>query len=67
AACGEKILAVNRSGETCASCGQPVPLGAKFCPHCGEVIRKKKCPACGAVLSDENKFCPQCGHDLKGE
>jgi len=66
-ACGEKIMAVNRSGENCLSCGQPVPLGAKFCPSCGEVIQKKTCPSCGAALSSDNKFCPQCGHDLKGE
>ena len=44
----------------CPKCGAQAKVDAKFCPECGESL-KKKCAACGAVLAPGAKFCPECG------
>lgn len=44
----------------CPGCGVQVPADAKFCPACGQAM-KKTCANCGAELAGDAKFCPQCG------
>ncbi len=56
------------SGAPCPGCGNPVPTGSKFCPHCGMKIGTVlTCPACGAPNSPGSKFCAQCGKKLQTE
>ena len=45
----------------CASCGQAMPAGAKFCPSCGAKQGGSTCVSCGAPLNAGAKFCPECG------
>lgn len=47
----------------CASCGQPIPAEAKFCPHCGKPAAAA-CPKCGAAAVPGAKFCAACGAAL---
>lgn len=50
---------------TCASCGQPMNAGAKFCPNCGKPAAQTKfCQNCGAQVSAGAKFCPNCGKQI---
>ena len=52
-------------GGFCASCGQALPTGAKFCPHCGaKQAAGGVCPACGQGVQPGAKFCPNCGAKL---
>ena len=53
----------------CSACGQEVPEGAKFCPHCGERFDDPSCPNpnCDAKPSKNSRFCAECGWDLKTE
>ena len=47
---------------TCPKCEAPLASNAKFCPECGEKLKKEdKCPSCGAKLTPNAKFCPECG------
>ena len=50
----------------CASCGAPLPEGAKFCPGCGKpAVQKRTCPVCGAAPAVEGaRFCAECGARL---
>ena len=50
----------------CASCGAPLPEGAKFCPGCGKpAVQKRACPVCGAAPAVEGaRFCAECGAPL---
>jgi membrane protease subunit (stomatin/prohibitin family) len=51
----------------CASCGGPLPEGAKFCPKCGHEAPEAagaKCPECGADVPAGSGFCPKCGKKL---
>ena len=50
----------------CASCGAPLPEGAKFCPGCGKpAVQKRTCPVCGAAPAVEGaRFCAECGAPL---
>jgi len=62
---------VDRVASTqCPSCGGAVPVGAKFCQHCGAAIpdlapaastQGEFCAACGAELAEGSKFCSECG------
>ena len=53
------------AGGFCASCGQPLPAGAKFCPSCGAKQNAGAvCPACGQAVDAGAKFCPSCGQKL---
>ncbi len=45
----------------CASCGQPLTPGAKFCPNCGAKQAADVCPGCGQPLTPGAKFCANCG------
>ena len=51
----------------CASCGAPLPEGAKFCPGCGKpAVQKRTCPVCGAAPAVEGaRFCAECGAPLQ--
>lgn len=44
----------------CVGCSQPIPVGTKFCPHCG-AAQGAKCVKCGANIERGAKFCQECG------
>jgi membrane protease subunit (stomatin/prohibitin family) len=47
----------------CPDCRNPVPVSAKFCPHCGhQQVVFQRCTECGKNLSSSAKFCSRCGH-----
>jgi len=47
---------------TCPKCEAPLATNAKFCPECGEPVKKAAhCSQCGAKLTPGAKFCPECG------
>ncbi len=49
----------------CKKCEHEIPVGAKFCPACGEPAGDA-CPQCGrGDIPEEARFCPDCGADLK--
>jgi len=52
------------TAKRCASCGEALPEGAKFCPGCGEKQGTSFCPECGAKLPANAKFCTECGNKL---
>jgi class 3 adenylate cyclase/tetratricopeptide (TPR) repeat protein len=45
---------------TCPNCGQPNPVGKKFCSQCGTKLALA-CPTCGAALDGSERFCGECG------
>jgi membrane protease subunit (stomatin/prohibitin family) len=48
---------------SCPECHQPIPIQAKFCPHCGhQQLVFKECANCGKNLTPNAKFCSRCGH-----
>ncbi len=47
----------------CAFCGQSVPVGLKYCPHCGSEA-EPMCPHCQAAIKPEWQFCPVCAARL---
>ena len=49
---------------TCPNCGAQADADAKFCPECGEPL-KKTCAKCGAELATGAKFCPECGEKVE--
>src|SRR5262249_17022148 len=58
--------AVPRSeAKACASCGELVPAGARFCLSCGHAVAKSsaasECPTCHATLAAGARFCNACG------
>jgi predicted RNA-binding Zn-ribbon protein involved in translation (DUF1610 family) len=48
----------------CENCGNPVPLRAKSCPHCGKFFDAVKCPQCSYTGTPDQfqNGCPQCGY-----
>lgn len=44
----------------CAHCDAQIPLGARFCSHCGNANRQA-CGRCGASLPLHARFCSGCG------
>jgi hypothetical protein len=47
---------------TCPKCETPLATNAKFCPNCGEALKKDThCTQCGAKLQPGAKFCADCG------
>lgn len=56
--------AAQPAGQPCSGCGQSVPAGSRFCPHCGQAQtapQAKFCTGCGNQLDGSAKFCPNCG------
>lgn len=54
------------AGLTCASCGERLGSGAKFCPKCGrKVDAAVYCAKCGAQAAGGARFCTKCGAPLK--
>jgi membrane protease subunit (stomatin/prohibitin family) len=50
----------------CPSCGNPIPVGAKFCNHCGAKIGQTMiCANCKADVPVGSKFCPNCGNPVE--
>jgi membrane protease subunit (stomatin/prohibitin family) len=45
----------------CVSCGQAVPAGSRFCPHCGISLVANLCAKCHQPLTPDAKFCAGCG------
>lgn len=49
--------------STCPECRHPVPIDAKFCPHCGhQQVVFDQCQKCSKNLTPGARFCPRCGH-----
>lgn len=47
---------------SCPKCEAPLATNAKFCPECGEPVKRAAhCSQCGVKLSPGVKFCPECG------
>lgn len=47
---------------SCPKCEAPLSTNAKFCPECGEPLKRAShCSECGAKLSPGAKFCADCG------
>ncbi len=56
----------SRGTVHCAACHGEVPLGARFCPACGQqTVIANACPRCGEAVTALAKFCPMCGANLK--
>ena len=49
--------------QTCATCDEAVPGGARFCPSCGTACAAA-CPACGTPAV--GRFCADCGSPISG-
>lgn len=46
----------------CPRCAAQAPIGAQFCPACGNAIPiRPLCRACGAMLPEGANFCRWCG------
>ncbi len=59
---GQPAAAIAAAGAACPNCQAPTPVGAKFCPQCGQALSVGHCANCGAQLSAGAKFCPECGN-----
>lgn len=50
----------------CSACGQPLPVGARFCPACGHsLLIFDRCASCGANLRPHARFCSSCGKSVE--
>ncbi|MDO8517394.1 MAG: zinc ribbon domain-containing protein [Nanoarchaeota archaeon] len=49
----------------CDKCGKLIEGTEKFCPDCGNPIKRKptstKCKKCNNFYNDEDTFCSECG------
>jgi len=51
----------------CSQCKGTMPVGSKFCPHCGlKLGTDVKCPHCGEDIPAGSAFCPKCGQKIEG-
>jgi len=62
----DKKLGLENWRETirasCPMCEAPLATNAKFCPQCGEPVKRAAhCTECGAKLEPGAKFCAECG------
>jgi len=51
------------SGSACSKCLTPVDENYKFCPNCGETL-KKNCPHCKKPFPIIWNICPHCGKNV---
>lgn len=50
---------------SCPKCEAPLATNAKFCPQCGEPVKRAvHCTQCGAKLEPGAKFCGECGNKV---
>jgi len=50
---------------SCPKCEAPLATNAKFCPECGEPVKRAAhCTECGAKLEPGAKFCAECGNKV---
>lgn len=58
-------------GQSCMSCGRPLPANAAFCQHCGARVPEPPamipCPHCGTALPADARFCANCGQTVTGQ
>lgn len=73
---GGPVMAAPQSqpANPCPKCNYDVPLGATFCPNCGQMLANTateatapslesgKCFNCGSVMPSDSEFCPNCGN-----
>ena len=52
-------------GVVCASCGQQLATGARFCMDCG-APQLFSCPSCQTPIQPGQKYCMDCGAALAG-
>lgn len=59
------IIEVRIDPVKCAKCGFIIRDNSKFCPECGEPVKRKptsiKCAKCSKMFEGEEKFCGDCG------
>ena len=56
-----------KTPSVCPNCKAEVKKTAKFCPDCGQALKKEiVCKKCGAKLDKKTKFCPECGESQEG-
>lgn len=64
----EKDKKEEKKSIFCTKCGKEVNENEKFCPSCGEPIKKANtCPSCGNNIKEGTKFCDKCGASLTKE
>ena len=52
----------------CPNCGNPVSSDAKFCSHCGAMMKQGiQCPQCNTYNELDANFCINCGYKLEVE
>ncbi|HWQ62594.1 MAG TPA: zinc ribbon domain-containing protein [Negativicutes bacterium] len=50
---------------SCPKCEAPLATNAKFCPECGEPVKRSvHCTQCGSKLEPGAKFCAECGNKV---
>lgn len=50
---------------SCPKCEAPLATNAKFCPECGEPVKRSvHCTQCGGKLEPGAKFCAECGNKV---
>lgn len=52
------------NAKLCTKCGNELPLGADYCPKCGQTASSCKVYECGAENNIENKRCTSCGKEI---
>lgn len=52
--------------DACPSCSEELPRGGrvKFCPFCGDDVRRVVCESCSRELRLNWKFCVGCGREV---
>jgi hypothetical protein len=55
--------------EDCPSCSEALPQEeeVRFCPLCGDDVRRVLCPSCSRKLRLDWKFCVACGEKVESE
>lgn len=58
---------ISPAASFCASCGNALAAGSRFCSRCGKPVavpKAKVCPACQAPAQENALFCAKCGTRL---